>query len=622
MARLTVHQSKPTARPPALHALHPGEQPYLPGLYRDKRGIVVGTHGLVVMQNLRHRAAFLASLSHVVDLARGFQVEQPTAPGRHRHGILLITCRPPDADDPPSFFYDVIDSAIAGARLSESRAQLYIGNGQVFVPYHDHDAPYGYDVQGQPEPEGRVILRPQGIWMLPEPQPEPLLDALLTVPLQPAPQVPQATMVTVLADRRMVVLIADYVQRHGLAYTVRFVSWKRHDQHIPVALFDIIDAHEVRPIPAFVIDFLQRFPYTTLLHDALAPATLEQEPLRRMLITYGHRTPLYLPHIQHVLPPRSLLILSEQPWGPALIDRLPPRQPMQHLTNVTIAVTSQVSIDNQSLDHVPIERHITLVRDRAATNLPIHGLLLDQTALHRLHRLVRVLPVAFFQQLQIASNGHVAVLIAPDSHRGIDTMPLGQALIRTNLDGLLLPRGWSLHPTLPPDLLVPALAIKPDTLTILTRHEQYHVLRTSLQPLGAWLHFQPPAWQHTMTIQPVDLPALVWHELATTQPTHSATTPDQDAPSPSPDGIPATDEGATPQRSQRKRRWLLGSRDNHHTRSDTTAETLPFTDELRQRARQLEQSGAYEIAAAFYAYLKDDRRAASCYRRLIKQERS
>ena len=46
-----------------------------------------------------------------------------------------------------------------------------------------------------------------------------------------------------------------------------------------------------------------------------------------------------------------------------------------------------------------------------------------------------------------------------------------------------------------------------------------------------------------------------------------------------------------------------------------------FKSQLRRRAAELEQQGAYEHAAAFYSYLGDEPRAAACYQRLSRDSR-
>ncbi|NTU85242.1 MAG: hypothetical protein HGA45_38785, partial [Chloroflexales bacterium] len=61
-------------------------------------------------------------------------------------------------------------------------------------------------------------------------------------------------------------------------------------------------------------------------------------------------------------------------------------------------------------------------------------------------------------------------------------------------------------------------------------------------------------------------------------------------------------------------RRLTGARSAHG------ASATSFEPELRQRASELEQRGEYEIAAAFYAYLGESRRAAACYRRLAEAD--
>lgn len=615
---MSTHQHEIRDTTLRLRALEAGEAPHSPALIRDERGVVVGPQGLVMLPSVRHRAAFLAALSHVADLATGLQLEQARLHTEHDRHTLLVLLTPPETTDPPSLFYDTVQGALSAARLSVSRVRLAIGDGRVFVPYASPDAPHGYDVQGAPPDHGRVQVLPQGALHLPEPEPQSLVDALLEVPLQPAPHAPTPTTLTVLTERRLAALIADYMQRHGLAYAVRFLVWQQDDQAVQVALFDSVYASDVRPIPAFACDFLRRLPRTTLLTDALEAADLEQEPLRRVLVAWGQRTLLYLPHIQHALPPRSLLILSDhRQWRPALVDRLPPRQPMVDLTRVSIAAPGSVTMSS----HAPGQLRLRLsVWSDGSSHGPVHGLLLDARSLQRLRRMVRFLPGPFFAHLQIAIGDGVALLVTTDPQGSIEGLPFGQPLIRSEPTNLLLPYGTRLRPTLPPDILVPVLDMDAEQLTVLTRTQRYDVPVEAFRPPGSLLVLDTPMQRHTIAVHPTPLPPLDLSDLEEAAP-ESATPATPPAPQPTPEPRPAAPTRPDPAPASRLRTVIhtlgLGQRP-----AMPEMHTPAFEEQLRQRARSLEQAGEYEIAAAFYAYLNDDRRAAHCYRQLVRQEQS
>ncbi|NTU85061.1 MAG: hypothetical protein HGA45_37815, partial [Chloroflexales bacterium] len=181
--------------------------------------------------------------------------------------------------------------------------------------------------------------------------------------LRPAPHAPPLTL-ALLTDRRLAALVAGYVQRHGLAYAVRFLSWRRGDIAAEVALFDIVSADVVRPVPGFVCDFLRRLPRTALLIDALAPADLEHEPPQRVLVAWGRRPSLPLPHIQELLPAEGILVLGAAPWGAGLIASPPPRRSMHEMATVEIGDLARATPSAQSADQLQLS--IQLVRSGQA----------------------------------------------------------------------------------------------------------------------------------------------------------------------------------------------------------------------------------------------------------------
>ncbi len=621
----------------ALRRLDAGEAPRFSGLFRDERGMVVGTHCLVVLQSVRHRAAFLAALSHVADLAAGVTLETCPIEQSPDTPLLLVSLQPPDAHDPPSLFYETVQGALAAAHLSPARARLFIGDGQLFVPYASAEAPDGYDVPEPPPTAGaeRLLLLPHATQRLGAAQPQPLVPALLEVVLQEGHQRQPPTTLTVLTVRHLAALIAGYVQRHGLAYAVRFLVWQHGNHTAQVALFDIVHAGAVRPLPMFVCDFLQNLPRTTLLGDALEQADLEREPLRRVLVAWGKRPPLYLPHIEHLLPPRSLLILSDHTWRSALVDRLPPRQAMPALTSVALAQPEQPAVQMSSAEPGSLHLHLKLEHD-PRTHAPVHGLLLDSKALQRLQRIIYHLPAPLFAHLRIALGEEVALVVTDDPAGTIERLPIGQPLVRTEPDTLLLPYGMRLRPTLPPDLLIPTLKLQADVLTLLTPRCRYDVPLEVLQPLAHLLTLQANTTHATITMQAVALPPLDLQDLEDREEREER----QERPAPPPAtsathtpppaaGHPAAARAASsattpaPERGGGLRTIIhslgLGQKPAEPSGSATAA---PFEEQLRQRARTLEQAGEYEIAAAFYAYLKDDRRAAHCYRQLVRQGRA
>jgi hypothetical protein len=582
---------------PTLHTLEPGATPQYRGLHRDATGAVVGSVALVLVQGRARRAAFLAALSRVYDLSAGVMVEAPLAGlAGGGSGHLPITITP--ADDASGRICDLIQGALAAARLGPARAAMYTGDGRVFVPYNDPAAPHGYDVQGDLPAEGRVLLTSTEVRWLPPAQPLPLLETLLEVPLQRNHRPEPPEMLAVLTDRRLAPLVVSYVQRHGLTYAVRLLTWERAGQTYPVALFDIVTADALRPIPSFVCDFLRRLPRTLLLTDALEHADLEHEPSQRILVPHGRQTPLFLPNIQRVLPAPSLLVLAESPWSAVVLPSPPPRQPMQRLTQIEVSAPGRARLGAPVAD--PLHLRLTLERD-GNTNRPVHGLLLDARALARLQRMVRHLPRPLFAHIQIALGDGVAILVATGEPSHIAGLPLGLPLTRADPPTLLLPRGMHLRPTLPRDLLVSALALSPDSLTVLTRTQRYDLPCTALHPLGTLLYLDRPAQTLAMTVSPVELPPLDLHDLL-------------EVPPPTPVDVPATPSAPE----------LAPTPGEVSDRMQQPVPELPmdnpaFDAELRRRAAQLQQAGDYLSAAIFYHHLRDAAATSACLEYLIQR---
>lgn len=580
------------APPPVLRALAPGAAPRATGLARDARGYIVGPQGLVAVQGVRRLAAFFAAFSQVADLARGVALEA------HADGLFLVSLTPPTPDEAPSQHYDTVQGALVAARLSAGRARLFVGDGRIMVPYADPAAPHGYDADGVPPATGRVLLHPGAAALHLAERPTALLATLLPMPLLPAPH-PAPTTLSLLTDRRLVALIASYVQRHGLAYGVRLLTWHQGTHTAEAALFDIVTAGEARPVPGFVSDFLRRLPHTTLLSDALEPADLEHEPARRILLPHGRRTPLHLPHVQDLLPAHSLLIIAEAPWGAALIATPAPRTSMQRLTEAIFSAPATATLSTQPAERLQLR--LELRRDGVARG-PIHGLLLDAAALTRLQRLVCRLPAPLFAHARIALGDGVALVLAADDGE-LTGLPLGQPFARAEPPTLLLPRGVRLLPALPQDLLIPALNLLPATLTVLTPTSRYDVALSAFQPLASLLTFGPSAQRGAISVRPSALPPLDLRDLEGMPPPPPSPPPPTERPTPVPEP---------------EKRSLLGRLLGIQPAAPTASGD--FATEVRRRAAELEQHGDYELAAAFYSYLHDEVRAAACYQHLTQEK--
>jgi hypothetical protein len=412
-------------------------------------------------------------------------------------------------------------------------------------------------------------------------------------------------MLAVLTDRRLAALVAGYVQRHGLAYSVRFLTWQRNNRACEVAWFDLVQAREVRPIPAFVINFLQRLTRTTLLTDvAIHPddtPDLEHEPPCRVLIAWGQRTPLYLPHIEGILPSNSALLLAGRSWGAGLVHPLPSRQQMQQITRVRMPAPARVSVSERPAGQLQLP--LVLVRD-GSTPTPVHGLLLDTPALERLRRLVRHLPVPWFAQARIATGEGVALVLAPDAAQPIRGIPVGQPLSRADQPGVLLPRGMLLRPSLPPDLLAPVLDLQNDTLTVLTPTCRYDAPLEAFQPVSTLLALDMPASSVRIVVQPSTLPAIDLSDLLEDPPAPAP------APPPPREKVEKEEEPPPKEGLRSIVHGLLGR--------GVQGSTAPAPD-LRRHAGRLQQEGHYAAAAVFYDYLGETGKAKTCYQQAVEQ---
>lgn len=581
---------------PILRPLAPETRPRYSGLQRDERGVVVGAQALVILRTALQRAAFLSALSHTTDLSTGVEVEQPYDNGSDKGRIFLLTLTPPGSTRTLSRFYDTLHSTLATANLGAGRALLCVGDGRIFVPYADAAAPHGYDISGTIPERERIAVLPDGVQSLPAVQPADTLPALLAAPLQPALQPRVPTTLSVLTDRRLAPLVARYIQRHGLDYVARFFVWQHTSRLTQVALFDIAHTHEMRPIPGFVGDFLQRLPRTLLLQDMLEQADLETEPPRRVLVAWHKRVPFYLPHVQHLLPTSALLIVSGTPWGWTIINTPPPRQPMHNLIDTILPAASIVTLSTHLPE--PLQLPLALHRSPERHHVPVQALLLDTAALQRLRRIVHRLPAALLPHASIVLGDEVAFLMSSDPQSELEGLPLGYPLTRSEPSELLLPRGMRLLPSLSLDLLSVTLDLQPDTLTVLTPTRRYDIPVQAFVPLIALLTLDLPRQTVPIKVQPVALPPINLDDLDDTRPVPPTPQPTRPERQPTPEATP-------------RPRPLEAER---------TEQNLSFEQELRQRAAQLERAGDDEIAAAFYTYLKDNAHAAACYRRLLRQE--
>ncbi|RRR66938.1 MAG: hypothetical protein EI684_19800 [Candidatus Viridilinea halotolerans] len=660
--------------PLRLCALPPHVAPRYAGLWRDAQGCVVGSQGLLLLHGRQRLHAFLAAFSHLADLAHGVQLEA------HPGNLFLVMLhspgewgfrgglRPPLA--PPLAAQSsggglrpplapplaAAHAALVAARLTLARARLFVGDGQIFVPYADPAAPYGYDVEGVPCASERLILQPDDPPLPLPPRPADLLEALLQVALVggqtehfigkpqvsyrdatdgPHPPTPSPTLwergrrrrdswlsnavlaesIALLTDRRIAPLIVGYLLRHGLRYAVRWLTWQQAEQYHedttdqlqPIvgarrrraptvgeaALFDLAASDEDQAVPDFVCDFLRRLPHTTLLADALEAASLTHEPARRVLLPLDQQTPLYLPHVQELLPPHCLLIHGGPAWGYALLANPAPRTRMHEISRARLSAPASVKLSAPPA--APFQLPLALYAD-GPRHGPIHGLLLDAAALIRLQRMVCRLPAPLFAQCQIAIGDGAALLLATMGE--VSGLPLGQALVRANPDHLLLPRGMRLRPTLPAELLVPALGLDAAQITVLTPTGRYEVEQKAFVPLSNLLALDaaPPTQSIRMRAIPMPAVDLSGIEMRPNQPQ------------------PPVVVAPPPSATQAKRGILERLRPVLPNISPFSGD---FASELRRRAAELEQQGDYELAAAFYSYLKDDQRAAVCYQRLL-----
>lgn len=626
-----------------LRPLAAGEQPRYQGLRRDTRGTIVGDVGIISLTRRTHLTAYLVALSQLLNLTD--EIELACLLSEHGdRDEYFITVAPLHTAAPPSLVYDSLHDALTTARISPRHATLYVGDGRFFVSYAHPSFPHGCDVQSNSNETGaqRMLLHPAGSRAIAATQPLSLRDTLLTIPPHRTSTPQSPALLSVLTDRRLVPLIADYAYRHNLVCNMRYLTWDATGKPLNAALLDLASVREEQPIPAFVMAFLQGLSHTLLLTDAMEPATLTTEPSRRILVAWEHRSPLYLPHIQNLLPTGSLLILGSKTWGNALLSPAPPRYTMQQ--------TSEQADNRQARavasDQIPAPFRLNIqMQPQPQPNGDIHALLLDDHDMHRLRRMLSALPESYFRDIQIAVGDGFALLVAAEPTQTIKGIPLGVACAYAPVPGLLLPRSMQLLPALPSDVLATLLNLPPDTLTVLTHHpveclnhkecedqtvgqhdvydsavlgsaptHRYDVPRSTLFPLSRLLECEVQHQHTALPAQPATSAGQTAQSLANTS---TAELPEPVAPAPvTPAAHPS---GAS---DEQPSGGLWGKVRKGITRTIPPVRdgggNASFDDELRKRARMLEQSGAYDIAAAFYTYLRDDKRAAACYRRLLE----
>jgi hypothetical protein len=270
---------------------------------------------------------------------------------------------------------------------------------------------------------------------------------------------------------------------------------------------------------------------------------------------------------------------------------------MHHLSSAHFAAPARAVLSDQPAEHLNLR--VALLRaDRPHS--PVAGVLLDDIGLRRLRRIVRHLPGPLFAHVRVALGEGVALLVASNPQDTIEGLPLGQPLARAEPPELLLPRGLHVRPALPADLLIPALGLQPDMLTVLTPVRRYDVALDALQPLASLLTLDAPAHIQHITLQastppPLDLEPVIEHQ------------------------EPVIEH----RQAEAEHREQGASNREAEAEQQSSAYAASFEEELRQRAARLEQAGDHATAAVFYDYLGDDERAAACYQQvlILPQER-
>ena len=120
-----------------------------PGLTIDGRGVVVGTHVLVVTSSLDRLVALLAALSDEVLLGRlseGMVVLELAAKGASKSWALRAPCS----------VVDLADRVRRVAALVMGHA--FVGSGRHFVEHRDASAPFGFDATETQDPGAGLAL--------------------------------------------------------------------------------------------------------------------------------------------------------------------------------------------------------------------------------------------------------------------------------------------------------------------------------------------------------------------------------------------------------------------------------------------------------------------------------
>ncbi len=502
----------------------------LPGLERDRRGIVVAAQGLIWLGESTDpddTASLSARLTRLVSvLSQGLelpgQVNIHLTPANDGAAVRLTLGQPDQLD-----LAQVWDMAANAADLSGGL--LYIGQAPVFVQYRDGGAPYGYHVAAKeaPQDDNFYLVDRNGTHPLPQSalKAAPLDRLVLGMGLLPAKTIEASYLAHILTTASLYPMLARYFQAHNLPFQVarfrikgaadgaggvpplspsphaRYETGGFVGENRPLVLFELAGTDEA--IPAFVISYLQSLPRTVVL------TALTRLAKRELLLEYGCALPGNADHLLAAFPDDSLILLmAADDFKNQVINPRPVFFNGDTLSQVSprrlFQTQHRLQPNNKGL---PLAVELQLVTASEPTP-PTAAILLTHQELGWLNRMLFTLPAAAFANYHLATGESHAILLSRNG--AVEGIPFGEPLRQMQQSRLFLPLHRQFQPKLSWAQISQALNLNQD-YTFITKNYRLDVPSEAFQPLSRALQSvanRPRA--RLRATPPSDLPELVW----------------------------------------------------------------------------------------------------------------
>ncbi len=592
-----------------------------PGLQADARNILVGKQGIIWLPTdieekkpdtvFNRLVQLLGALSQASDLPGQVRLRQQ---GKLGDALLFLTPTDPDASN-LSAFYDIASSA---ARLVNGR--FYIGEGNAFVQYRDDNAPRGYDVPDftPPKPVERkqsvLLIAHWGSRQLEMKQFSEVSIVDFCLQVTPVPDVVQALphLVYALVQPALYPILARYFRAHHLRYRLAHLQ-REKEAHILFEITPRPGAPVGQAVPAFILDYLSRMPRVTLLLPAL------QTGNRQILLEWGCRFPLHLPHTANAFGSDEMVVLSTGLYANLRVH--PPPQFFDGDQLTTVHAPQQIGKNLQPRPankekslHLPV-----LLRPDTGPTPPVAALILSNQEMGWLRQLLYRLTGNAFEAYSVCQGKEGTVL-----HGGthpVEGIPFGIPLRRLGDTEIFIPLRSRFVPDLPRSILRHALNIQENVYTFLTETYRLDLKTADFYPLSRMLVADPERTLVQFNMRTLStLPELAWTAVPPKIDHEDVDESEQLSPQQK-SALWDKLMSFQPQESIREAADIpsSGTKPTGRTRTSVEADEVELPAYLLAQARGYESSKDFLAAAFCYRVLGDTTNSGRCFRQALKR---